>query len=60
MSPKMVEIEVKLQKRPSKFGKYTSYAITLPADIIKATPKIKKVKRVKLDTNLLGNIEIKF
>ena len=55
----MVEIEVKLQKRPSKFGKYTSYAITLPAEIIKATPKIKKVKRVRLDTNLLGNIEIK-
>ena len=54
-----MEIEVKVQKRWSQLGKYKTYSITLPAQILKQVPKLKKAKKVKLDINLLGNIELK-
>ena len=54
-----MEIEVKVQRKPSKFGKYKTYSVTLPAQVIEQLPKLKKAKKVKIDINLLGNIEIK-
>ncbi len=54
-----MEIAVKIQKKNSQFGKYKTYSITLPAQILKQIPKLKRAKKVMLDINLLGNIEIK-
>ena len=54
-----MELEVKVQRKPSKFGKYKAYSITIPSQVLKQIPRLKRAKKVRLDINLLGNIEIK-
>jgi len=53
----MVEVKVKLQKRPS--GKYESLVVTIPKIVIDSAPKFKSAKEVYLDVDKKGNIVVR-
>jgi len=53
----MVEVKVKLQKRPS--GKYESLVVTMPKVVLDSAPKFKTAKEVYLDVDKSGNIIVR-
>ncbi len=55
----MHQIEVKLQKHKIQKGRYKITMLTLPRQLLKHVPAIRKAKKVLLETDLLGNIIIK-
>ncbi len=54
-----MEIKVRLRKLASCNGKYKSYAITLPREVLENFPQMKKRKYLKLTTDVIGNLVIK-
>ena len=55
----MVGIKVKLQKRPGHRGKYDTYVVTLPKQILDAAPHFRKAEEVELDVSPKGVITLK-
>ncbi len=55
----MISIKVKLQKK--NVGKnYYNYFISIPADLLDNFPKLKKKKYVRFETDLIGNLIVRF